>query len=81
MFRSPSRHSAHASLPLLSALILLAITSALQAQATTGRATRSLLSDNWSTPELAPSPISNTQTIQPFIHSHGKTETLFSCGR
>lgn len=39
-------------------------------------ATRQLVSDPWSAPTLVPSPISDVQTIHPFIHSHGKTETL-----
>jgi hypothetical protein len=39
-------------------------------------ATRQRVSDPWSAPTLVPPPISNLQTIQPFIHSHGKTETL-----
>jgi WD40-like Beta Propeller Repeat len=40
------------------------------------RATRRHVSDDWSTPELLPLPINSTQTIQPYIHSHGNTETL-----
>ena len=39
-------------------------------------ATRQRVSDPWSSPTLVPSPISDVQTIHPFIHSHGKTETL-----
>ena len=39
-------------------------------------ATRERLSDPWSAPTLVPSPISDVQTIHPFIHSHGKAETL-----
>ena len=39
-------------------------------------ATRREVSDPWSTPVLVPAPISDELTIHPFIHSHGKTETL-----
>lgn len=39
-------------------------------------ATRESVTDAWSAPTLVPSPISDLQTIHPFIHSHGKTETL-----
>jgi hypothetical protein len=39
-------------------------------------ATRQRVSDPWSAPTLVPSPISDAPTIHPFIHSHGKTQTL-----
>jgi hypothetical protein len=40
-------------------------------------ATRQRVSDPWSAPTLVPSPISDAQTIHPFIHSQGKIQTLF----
>jgi hypothetical protein len=40
-------------------------------------ATREEVTDPWSAPTLVPSPISDVQTIHPFIHSHGRIETLF----
>ena len=39
-------------------------------------ATRAQVSDPWSTPTQVLAPISNVQTIHPFIHSLGKTESL-----
>ena len=39
-------------------------------------ATRESVSDPWSAPTLVPSPISDAPTLMPFIHSHGRTETL-----
>jgi hypothetical protein len=38
--------------------------------------TREEVTGPWSAPTLVPSPISDVQTIHPFIHTHGSTETL-----
>lgn len=40
-------------------------------------ATRNTVADSWAPPQLADSPISDRSAIQPFIHSHGRTETLY----
>jgi hypothetical protein len=34
------------------------------------------VTDPWSAPTLLPSPISDVQTIHPFIHSHGNSTKL-----
>lgn len=40
------------------------------------QASRRRVEDPWSPPELVPSPISDRSSITPFIHAHGRTETL-----
>ena len=40
------------------------------------QATRPSVSDPWSAPTIVPSPIADEQSLHPFIHSHGATETL-----
>ena len=39
-------------------------------------ARRQGVDDPWFAPQLVPAPISGAETIMPFIHSHGRTETL-----
>lgn len=40
------------------------------------RSTRASVKGEWAAPQLVESPVADRSAIQPFIHSHGRTETL-----